>query len=363
MQKELANNELLEVANKFLEEKNLTKKSFFAFAKNITEEGVHRHSDIWSRVYDFVHEVWKMKTIPEKIETALTEYIEVHFLHKKEESVWICVYKDTIRRHNDSDNLAHIRVLKSFAEQYYKEQTDSEWKTFDEFLNNYTADETDDFYTYANNHNAILEMDIDGKAKNYMLISVVSDTMHYAYFETLESAQAKMRNEVSNSCSDINEYIEREYADISEKSAWVFDGNNHNKYNWWIVDQRKSVYDLLCETENDYDTTDSVFDAIVTVCYIEETDKNDDYEKFCIELLKKVKVISIGKSYVEADWYTLICDNQKLLRQFMRENWSQSYSDEDDFIYEWIKEIHSYLAGYVSDKFYKKLVDLVKELK
>ena len=32
-------------------------------------------------------------------------------------------------------------------------------------------------------------------------------------------------------------------------------------------------------------------------------------------------------------------------------------------IYEWIKEIHYYMAGYVSEDFYDALVEFVEELK
>lgn len=362
--KNLADMELLEIAEKFLERSNVIKDSFDTFAKSIVSEGICRHSDIWSMVYDWTH--GEIIDIPVNLETALTEYIEVHYLHKKEETVWICVYKDTIRRHNDNDNLAHIKVLKSFAERYYKQQTDSEWKTFEEFLGNYTADETDDFYVYAKKNNAILEMDLvmEGKQmKNFMLISVRDRIMSYSYYSTIEEAQAAMSNEAKNSCWNLDEYIADELAEINETSAWVTNGNNHDNYDWWIVDQRKSVYEFMCLTQGDYDINDSELDTSVTVVYIEESDDNDTHEQFCIELLKKVKLNSFTNNCVEADWSALIRENKELFTQFMKENWKQQYTDEEEFIYQWIKEIHLYLAGYTYDDMYAKMLDVLKIIK
>ena len=40
----------------------------------------------------------------------------------------------------------------------------------------------------------------------------------------------------------------------------------------------------------------------------------------------------------------------------------QYEDDDDEFIYQWITEIHSYMAGCVSDDFYGVLVEFVDEL-
>lgn len=363
---ELADMKLLKIAEDFLQD-DLKKKVFDNFSKTLVKRDVLMHSQVWNDVYDFAHEVWKDVELPEKLETALTEYVEVFYLHKKEETVWICVYKDTIRKHNDNDNLAHIRVLKSFAEQYHKQQTDSEWKTFEEFLNNYTADETDDFYVYAKKHNAILEMDvaeeITVKKRNYMLISVWLRRMQYSYFDTLEDAQKEMWNEVFRCSNDLSAAIEDGTAEVNEMDAWITDGNNHNDYDWWIIDQRRSVYELLCETGRDYDTEDTVVDTSVTVCYIEETAGNDNYDKFCIGLMKKAKVQSCDGDNVVVDWSGLIWGNDALFKQFMKKHWKTQYTDPDEFLYQWIKELHYMMAGLVDDDTYKELVKLVDKLK
>jgi hypothetical protein len=52
-------------------------------------------------------------------------------------------------------------------------------------------------------------------------------------------------------------------------------------------------------------------------------------------------------------------------RKFTAENWyenCQYENDNDEFIYQWINEIHQYMAGNVSEDFYDELVKFVKTL-
>lgn len=77
-------------------------------------------------------------------------------------TVLITVYKDTIKRHNDDWNLTDIEVTEEFARKYFEEcikESDCEWKTYEAFIDNFTADDTEDFYKYARKHNAILSME------------------------------------------------------------------------------------------------------------------------------------------------------------------------------------------------------------
>lgn len=73
------------------------------------------------------------------------------------ENVWICVYRDTIEQHDDDWNLTDILVTKEFFEQYFNELKKEYWDSLEEFLNEFTADDTQDFYKYAVKHNAILD--------------------------------------------------------------------------------------------------------------------------------------------------------------------------------------------------------------
>lgn len=75
----------------------------------------------------------------------------------EKETIWICVYRDTIEEHNASTNLTEVLVTKEFAEQYVKERLSEYYNTFEDFWNEYTADDTEDFYDYAMKHNAVLD--------------------------------------------------------------------------------------------------------------------------------------------------------------------------------------------------------------
>lgn len=133
------------------------------------------------------------------------------------------------------------------------------------------------------------------------------------------------------------------------------------------------LYELMKMSMGDYDTYDTVYDACVTVCCVDDEDldgRTDDFvsfDKFCNELIKKVEVVQIiPDSHLVCDWSKLIHDNMEKFRAFAKENWyenCQYEDDEDEFIYQWINEIHYYIAGYVSEDFYDKLVELVETLK
>lgn len=74
------------------------------------------------------------------------------------EKVWVCVYRDTIEEHNASTNLTEVLVTKEFAEQYFKEcNKDEYYKDLEDFLSEYTADDTEDFYEYAMKNNAVID--------------------------------------------------------------------------------------------------------------------------------------------------------------------------------------------------------------
>lgn len=75
------------------------------------------------------------------------------------EKIWLCVYRDTIEEHDDNCNLASIEVTKEFAEQYVKERKSEYFDSLEDFLNEYTADDTEDFYEYATKHNAVIAIE------------------------------------------------------------------------------------------------------------------------------------------------------------------------------------------------------------
>ena len=119
--------------------------------------------------------------------------------------------------------------------------------------------------------------------------------------------------------------------------------------------------------ENDFDTFDTDFDSVVTVCHIAEEDVSDEYDKFCRKIMSKVEVIDeidecVGKSLI-VNWSNLIQSNIEKFKSFTDKWWRYSYEDdEDEFIYQWINEINQYMAGNVSFSFYNVLCDFVDTL-
>lgn len=75
------------------------------------------------------------------------------------ETIWICVYRDTIEEHDEVDNLAYVQVTKEFVEQYVRERQNGLFEGTEEFLNEYTADNTEDFYEYAVEHGAVIQVE------------------------------------------------------------------------------------------------------------------------------------------------------------------------------------------------------------
>ena len=75
--------------------------------------------------------------------------------------VSLCVYRDTIEEHDCDWNLSEIDVPEEIARQFFEEclkDTNCEWKTYEEFITNYTADDTEQLYDYAVKHDAVLSI-------------------------------------------------------------------------------------------------------------------------------------------------------------------------------------------------------------
>ena len=73
--------------------------------------------------------------------------------------VWVCVYRDTIEKHDEVNNLAYVKVRMDFLKQYVKERQEGVFKDLKEFLDEYTADNTEDFYEYAMAHGAVIAVE------------------------------------------------------------------------------------------------------------------------------------------------------------------------------------------------------------
>lgn len=137
--------------------------------------------------------------------------------------------------------------------------------------------------------------------------------------------------------------------------------------------------DFLEVTKKDFDVADTYFNTSVTCCYIEKEDfdkyahktgKNaDNYYRFCQFVYDNVEV-DVFASDVDnpvCKFTSFVEEYYSVFRDFASINWYQNVLDNietlDDFNYEWIKEIHSWLGGYVTDKSYKELTDALEEYK
>ena len=123
------------------------------------------------------------------------------------------------------------------------------------------------------------------------------------------------------------------------------------------------LYDFMKISQNDFDTEDTIFCNGATVCYIAENEASDNYDIFCIELMKKVEVEKQVGDTLIVKWTELIQNNMEKFKEFTKKHWIADYKDDDEFIYQWINEIHYYMAGYVSIDLYDELVELARNLK
>lgn len=122
-----------------------------------------------------------------------------------------------------------------------------------------------------------------------------------------------------------------------------------------------TLYDFIRMAENDYDTYDDVYDAIVTVCAFDEEDEKSDeyYEKFRIGIMKFVEVIrGTADKGLLCKWTDFITRNLAIFKEFAKKYWCNPYEDdEDEFIYQWITELHNWGAGALSESMYKEFVE------
>lgn len=126
-----------------------------------------------------------------------------------------------------------------------------------------------------------------------------------------------------------------------------------------------NLYDFLKFEDSDFDTYDDTFDLEITVCVpYEGTSSGDWYDKFYNFILKHVNVIKkTGECSCIVDWSKFITDNLALFREIANDMWNEGTvpTDDDDLVYEWIKELDGWLTGYVSEAHYHEFMEKYSE--
>jgi len=121
-----------------------------------------------------------------------------------------------------------------------------------------------------------------------------------------------------------------------------------------------TLYDFILQEQGDFDTYDTVFDVCVTVCEPYEYDEGEEKQYYDIfnDLIMKNVEVDYKKSDYECicKWNDFIEKNIETFRKAADELWYHTPKNDDDLIYEWIREINSWIAGYVSESVYKKFV-------
>lgn len=131
--------------------------------------------------------------------------------------------------------------------------------------------------------------------------------------------------------------------------------------------KKMKLYDLLQMFASlDEDTSDSIYDAVVTICWDRSmAEGTDPYDQFFTALIKNVDTTGFNV------YETLICDWSALCEKHIEDfndffdfgcsfNLSNA-NDRGDFLYNCVNELHKLVAGYGTDSMYKKLVQILNK--
>ncbi|MDV7678450.1 MULTISPECIES: hypothetical protein [Erysipelothrix] len=125
------------------------------------------------------------------------------------------------------------------------------------------------------------------------------------------------------------------------------------------------LIDLL-EVVQDTDLVllDNVFE--VDVCFTSSLidDQESSDSKFARKLAEKLEVVKVLNDVVICSFTKLYSDNIDLIRDFIKEYWNEGTHElsDDNLVYEFILETHSYLIGNTYPGIYKPLCDLLDKI-
>lgn len=122
----------------------------------------------------------------------------------------------------------------------------------------------------------------------------------------------------------------------------------------------KSLYDFLAEKDTDtFDTVDPKYDFILIVTYVTDTKAYTEFEKFCVNIEKKVLVGTEDNDMVIAYWTDFIKNNGMQFRAFARRVWKINPFSED-FFSGCLRRIHNMMSGKESENIYSEMNKLLE---
>lgn len=143
---------------------------------------------------------------------------------------------------------------------------------------------------------------------------------------------------------------------LYETIFWCYNIEKASHTHWR---RNMKLLEYLKTNSDDKDFYDTVYDISVTISLDTESADDDAHHKFLVMLCDSVEIINENT----VNWSGLIKNNMALFKDFMSKNWIIQYTDEDEFICEWITELHTDCAGMTVDSTYDEMLKLLKQCK
>lgn len=120
---------------------------------------------------------------------------------------------------------------------------------------------------------------------------------------------------------------------------------------------------LSLHKDFDMDAYDNEWDVGSCVCWDSgQLTSEDLYDKFCVAFYRSVSVETFNESCLTLKVSDLVKSNKVLFRAYMKNHWKdecQFDDDEDEFVYQWVRELFLYLDGNACDSQYKLIIEEV----
>lgn len=189
---------------------------------------------------------------------------------------------------------------------------------------------------------------------------------------SVPSTLVEMGQAAFNKCSSLK-YIELpegfntsvlKYAELPQNCSYNCCIPDYSRYKGMTLSEFfKDIKDT--DLDRDFDVGDETFDVLVCCCSPNpqpfSPTKKEPYDYFTDYIYDNVKIVNAkpDKDFVVADWTGFVEERFDKLKEFSRQYWRGNYDDKDDFTYEWINEIHAWLAGNVCDENYNDFLRVV----